>query len=86
MSLRVTFPGDASRMLVLDSCTTANELISRAASKMQLHNPDEFALSVASLTGSPGPVMSDDYMLDVLNASERCASPPALVLSRVAGD
>ena len=73
MSLRVGFPGDQSRMLILDSCTTANELIAKAASKMQLQNFDEFALSVSSVSGSTVPVMPDDYMLDVLNASERYA-------------
>jgi hypothetical protein len=71
MSLRVNFPGDTSRMLIVDSCTTAGELIAKAAAKMQLQNYDEFALSVASLTGSPVPIETDDYMLDVLNASER---------------
>jgi len=72
MSVRVNFPGDNQRMLVVDSCTTAGDLLSRAAEKMQLSDYDEYALMIAVQMGFNMPIMPDDYMLDVLTASERC--------------
>jgi myosin-15 len=71
MSLRINFPDNTSRMFIVDSCTTADDVIARASSKMQLHNADEFALAVAAPAGASVPIMNDDYMLDVMLAGER---------------
>lgn len=74
MSMRVHFPGDASRMLMIDSGTTAEEVMQKASAKIQIKNPERFGLFVVSTVGGSLPILPTDYILDVLNVAERLAA------------
>lgn len=51
MSMRIHFPGEASRMVMIDSCTLAEEVMQKASSKIHLKNPERFGLNVISSVG-----------------------------------
>jgi len=71
MSMRVHFPGDASRMLMIDSCSNAEEVMQKVTSKIHLKNPEEFGLFVVTITGDCVPIVATDFILDVLNMAEK---------------
>jgi len=71
MSMRVHFPGEASRMLIIDSNTTAEEVLQKVAQKIQLKDASSFGLYVQITNGGTTPIANSDYVLDILNIAER---------------
>lgn len=77
MSMRIYFPGDTSRMMMIDSVTIAADVMQKAGAKLEVKDEGEFGLFVISQTGSSVPILGDDYMLDVLNVAERMSQMTA---------
>ena len=78
MSMRVHFPGDISRMIMVDSVCTASDVLSRACAKIQLTSgEDEFGLFILASNGSMAPILADDFILDVLSVADRMATVAA---------
>ena len=83
MSMRVHFPGDVSRMVMIEPGTTAEEVMQKASAKIHMKNPERFGLYVSSsvagsTVGGALPVVGSDYIVDVLTLAERMASAQGL--------
>jgi len=75
MSVTIYFPGHITRTVRVDSFTTAGDVVSRVAGKVQMIEPDEFGLFIYPgnrITGSDGlHVMNKTLILDVLSQGDK---------------
>jgi len=75
MSVTIYFPGHITRTVKVDPFTTAGDVVSRIAGKVQLIQADEFGLFIYPghrITGSDGmPILNKTLILDVLSQADK---------------